>query len=193
MEENVETHKKVISIPLALIIALIGISVIALSMYLPWWNMLDNTLGPLKTIYLYKSTTKFHLEIQEYVWAVRDPILKTAMLYPFLLMTLSLTFSIINLFHYKMKKKKAAGIFALISSATSITSFLVFTTRFETYMEGMNETIAGSVGYLHWGYGLGWKLSLVATALMIIAGLLQLLQTGYFEFEVVFEKETEAA
>lgn len=193
MEENVETHKKVVSIPLALIIALIGISVIALSIYLPWWNMLDNTLGPLKTIYLYKSMFKFPLEIQEYVWAVRDPILKTAMLYPFLLMTLSLTFSIINFIHYKMEKKKAAGVLALISGVLSITSFLVFTTRFETYMVGMNETIAGSVGYLHWGYGLGWKLSLVASVLMIIAGLLQLLQTGYFEFEVMFEKETEAA
>jgi len=191
MEENVETHKKVVSIPLALIIALIGVSVIALSIYLPWWNMLDNTLGPLKTIYLYKSTLKFPLEFQEYVWAVRDPILKTAMQYPFLLMTLSLTFSIINFIHYKMKKKKAAGVLSLISGAASITSFFVFKSRFETYMEGTNETIAGSVGYLHWGYGLGWKLSLAATVLMTIAGLLQLLQTGYFEFEVMFEKETE--
>ena len=153
--------------------------------------MLDNTLGPLKTIYLYKSMFKFPLEIQEYVWAVQDPILKTAMLYPFLLMTLSLTFSIINFIHYKMKKKKAAGVLALISGVLSITSFLVFTTRYETYMEGMNETISGSVGYLHWGYGLGWKLSLGASVLMIIAGLLQLFQTGYFEFEVMFEKETE--
>ena len=193
MEKKVETHKKIVSIPLALIIALAGISAIALSIYLPWWGMLDNTLGPLKTIQLYKSTVKIPFDIEEYIWEVHDPKLKTAMLYPFLLTTLSLTFSITSIIYHKMTKRKTTGVLALMSGAVTITSIIVFKTRIESYMEGIGETIAGSMGYLHWGYGLGWKLSLAATVLMIIAGLLQLLKTGSFEFEVVFEKETEAA
>lgn len=191
MEENVETHKKVISIPFALIIALAGILAITLSIYLPWWEMLDNTIGPMRTIHLYKSVVKFPFEIEEYAWVVGDPILKTAMLSPFLLMALSLAFSILSVIHHKMNKRKTVGALALMGGAASITSFFVFKNRFETYMEGLGESISGSVGYLHWGYGLGWRLSLAATALMIIAGLLQFLQAEYFEFEVAFEKETE--
>ena len=128
---------------------------------------------------------------KEYVWMVRNPILKASMLTPFLLIILSLTFSIINLIYYKMRGKKAASVLSFISSATLIASFFVFKSEFETYMAGINESITGATGYLHWGYGLGWKLALVAAVLMIIVGLLQLFQTGHFEFEVMFEKETE--
>ena len=190
MEEKVEISKNIVSIPLALITNLAGILVIAISIYLPWWNMLDNTIGPLKTIHLYKSTMIMPYK-KEYVWMVRPPVLKTAMLTPFLLIIISLAFSIINLIYYKMKKKKAASALSFISSAALIASFIVFKSRFEVYMKGINESITGAMGYLHWGYGLGWKLAIIASVLMFIAGLLQLLQPRQFEFEVMFEKETE--
>ena len=190
MEEKAEIHKNIVSIPLALIITLAGIIVSAISLYLPWWNMLDNTIGPLKTIHLYKSTMIMPYK-KEYVWMVRNPVLKASMLTPFILIILSLIFSIINLIYYKMRGKKAASVLSFISSATLIASFFVFKSGFETYMAGTKESITGATGYLHWGYGLGWKLALVAAVLMIIVGLLQLFQTGHFEFEVMFEKETE--
>jgi len=152
--------------------------------------MLDNTIGPLKTIHLYKSTMIMPYK-KEYVWMVRNPVLKASMLTPFLLIIISLAFSIINLIYYKMKKKKAASALSFISSAALIASFIVFKSRFEVYMKGINESITGAMGYLHWGYGLGWKLAIIASVLMFIAGLLQLLQPRQFEFEVMFEKETE--
>ena len=191
MEEKAEIHKNIVSIPLALIINLVGIIVTAISIYLPWWNMLDNTIGPLKTIHLYKSTMLMPYK-KEYVWMVQNPVLKASMLTPFLLIILSLILSITNIIYYKMKGKKAASALSFISSAALIASFFVFKSEFERYMAGINESITGATGYLHWGYGLGWKLALVAAVLMIIVGLMQLFQTGRFEFEVMFEKETEA-
>jgi len=190
MDERVERHKSIVSIPFALIIALIGITVIALSIYLPWWNMIDNTIGPLETIHLYRSTMKMPLT-KEFVWMVRSPILKTAMLTPLLLMILSLAFSVINVIYYKMRKKEVASVLAFTSALASVAAFFVFMSKFEMYMYGTNESVSGGIGYLHWGYGLGWKLSVVSSVLMFIAGLLQWFQTGHFEFEVMFEKETE--
>jgi uncharacterized membrane protein len=191
MEENANTHAKTFSIPLGLIITLLGVVTIAVSIYFPWWERLDNMVGPLHIIHLYKSAMKNPFKFEEYVWTVRDPTLRKAMLYPFILMATSFIFSIISLILLKKSKTIIRGVITLISGAASATSFFVFQHLFEGYMKKIGETVSGSIGYLHWGYGLGCKLSLAAAALMITAWALNLLKTERFEIDLVFEKETE--
>ena len=191
MEENTDTYEKTFSISLALIITLIGAVTIVASIYFPWWERIDNLLGPLHTIRLYKSDRITPFNIEEYVWAVRDPTLKNAMLYPFILMVLSFLLSIMSLIFHSKSKTIIKGGITLMSGASSAASFFTFQYLFEGYMKNIGETVSGSIGYLHWGYGLGCKLSLAAAALMITTWALNLIKTERFEFDLVFEKETE--
>ncbi len=191
MDEKVDAPGKKFSISMALIMAILGTAVIAASFFMPWWVRIENTVGPLQTIYLYKSARIWPFEIEEYMWAVRDPRLKMALLYPFMLVAASFLLAITSMF--LRNRTTTGGVTALLSGAASTASHFVFRNLFEGYMETIGETVSGGMGWLHWGYGLGSKLSLAAAVLMAAAGALQLFKTEHFELEFVLEKETEGS
>lgn len=189
-----EIVKHVISIPLAQLFSIGAILIIIISLYLPWWGMIDNTIGPLRTIHLYKSMIGIPEKMVSYIWAEKNQDLRTVMIYPLILMILALFSSISTLFLIFKENSKIGGILALLSGVLIISSSVFFQVKLSSYLRMTGETITGSIGFLHWGLGLGWRLSLVAIALLAFNALFLLsvrTDTSPLKVEFEFEKESE--
>jgi hypothetical protein len=190
VEENVELSERVLSVPIALVLSLLSFILVVASLFLPWWSQLDSTLGFLRIIFLYRQVRIIPYELEEFAWEVGNVLLRSSMLVPLVMAVSSLVASVLNSYMV-YRKRFFRGLLSYIGGACILLSPVLFTLLFSRYMVSLNDTVSGSMGFLKWGYGLGWRVPFLAAALMVLNGLLISFERYDFEIGVSIDSEPE--